>query len=286
MRRQNGILILVGEAGTGKNVLADIFGHYTNREVFEFSCNKQTEKEDVQFSYEYDADKGTVKIPSNVINALQTPGAIIAFDEINTLPPGVAKLLNPLFDHRRKLILPDGRIIKAHPTVTIVGFMNPENYRGTTPLPQEVKSRARMITIEYPKVRANEALMYAPLTRSLKGLSSEEFKVLWGKIVDGTPSDIADKVDSEERVTTLRNLNEMIRIANLMRGNYRQTQMGLAAHDAEINFVFSLRDGGQVMEELDDNPALTVKEAMKDVIIAKISEPEEKITVTTLIDNA
>ena len=164
--------------------------------------------------------------------------------------------------------------------------MNPENYRGTTPLPQEVKSRARMITIEYPKVRANEALMYAPLTKSLKGLSSEEFKVLWGKIVDGTPSDIADKVDSEERATTLRNLNEMIRIANLMRDNYRQTQMGLAAHDAEVNFIFSLRDGGQVMEELDDDSALTVKEAMKDVIIAKISEPEEKTTVTTLIDNA
>jgi MoxR-like ATPase len=286
VKRQNGILILVGEAGTGKNVLGDIFSHYTNREVFEFACNRQTEKEDVQFAYEYDGK--TVKIPSNIIKAIQTPGAVLFFDEINTLPPGVSKLLNSLLDHRRSLTLSDGTKIKAHPTVAIIGAMNPENYIGTNPLPQEVKSRARMMMVGYPEKRVNEAVMYGRLMDSLKGLSPEEFKALWEKIIDGTSSDVADRVDSEEGAKDIRRLSELIKVANLMRTRYRDTQMGgrnISAEDA-INFIFSLRDGGQVVEELDDDAELSVKDAIKSVIIPKIGEPEEEVTVTTLVDNA
>ena len=51
LRRGEGILILEGEAGTGKNVLWDIFCHYTNREMLTFSCNDQSEKED--FTYRF-----------------------------------------------------------------------------------------------------------------------------------------------------------------------------------------------------------------------------------------
>jgi dynein-related subfamily AAA family protein len=286
LKRQNGVLVLVGEAGTGKNVLADMFGHFTNREVFEFSCNKQAEKEDVQFSFEFDPKKGTYKVASNVIQALQTPGAVLVFDEINTLPPGVSKLLNPLFDHRRKLIMPDGTVIKAHPSVVILGMMNPGNYIGTNPLPQEVRSRARIKTISYPTEAADEGVMYSPLFSSLQDLNSTEFHSLWKKVVNGEASPEADKVENEDRKQDLIRLKEMIRIGNLMREKYRETQLGTASAGDEVNFIFSLRDGGQVVEELDDNSDLTVKEAMKSIILPKIDDPEEEHTLKVLIDNA
>ncbi|MFC1600148.1 AAA family ATPase [Patescibacteria group bacterium] len=286
MRRQNGILLLVGEAGAGKNVLGDIFCKFTDRELFEFSCNKQTEKEDVQFSFEFDMEKGTLKNPSAIIKALQTPGAVIAFDEINTLPPGVTKILNPLFDHRRKLIMPDGTVIKAHPSVIILGYMNPGNYIGTNPLPQEIRSRARMMHVGYPEDDMDEAVMYSPLVDSLKGTSLKQFEAYWKKVFDGVASDEADKVESAEADKMVRNMKEMIRIANKMRVQYKDTQMGTADAGTEINFIFSLRDGGQVIEELEDSPNLTVKEAMKRIIIPKIDDPEEEQIIELLIDNA
>lgn len=286
MRRQNGVLIMVGEAGAGKNVLGDIFCKFTDRELFEFSCNKQTEKEDVQFSFEFDMEKGTLKNPSAIIKALQTPGAVIAFDEINTLPPGVTKILNPLFDHRRKLIMPDGTVIKAHPSVVILGYMNPGNYIGTNPLPQEIRSRARMLEVGYPEDDMDEALMYAPLTESLKDASLKQFEAYWMKVFNGKASDEADKIESAEADRTIRNMKELVRIANKMRTQYRDTQMGTADAGSEINFIFSLRDGGQVIEELEDSPNLTVKEAMKRIVVPKIDDPEEEQTMALLIDNA
>jgi MoxR-like ATPase len=58
------------------------------------------EKEDLLFSQEINTD-GTYRQPSELIRGIQTPGAIIFLDEVNTLKPGVTKLLNPLLDGRR-----------------------------------------------------------------------------------------------------------------------------------------------------------------------------------------
>jgi MoxR-like ATPase len=127
-----------------------MFSHFTNRETFTFSCNFQSEKEDITYAFKFDPNKGTYQIDSSFIEMLQTPGAVVVLDEINTLPPGVAKMLNPLLDYRRTLYLPDGREIKAHPSVLIIGTMNPQNYLGVKPLSQEVKSRARILYVDYP----------------------------------------------------------------------------------------------------------------------------------------
>ena len=81
-------------------------------------------------------------------------------------------------------------------------------------------------------------------------------------------------------------MKELVRIANKMRQQYKDTQMGTADAGTEINFIFSLRDGGQVVEELEDSPNLTVKEAMKRIIIPKIDDPEEEQTMELLIDEA
>lgn len=83
---KQGIMIVESEAGTGKNFKCDILGHLTNREIFDISCNEYMEKEDLLFSPEIDND-GTHRKPSKLVQALQTPGAVIVLDEINTLKP-------------------------------------------------------------------------------------------------------------------------------------------------------------------------------------------------------
>jgi hypothetical protein len=95
-----GYMIIESDAGTGKNFKVDLIGKLTNREIFDISCNAHMEKEDLLFSPEINTD-GTYRQPSELIRGIQTPGAIILLDEVNTLKPGVAKLLNPLLDGRR-----------------------------------------------------------------------------------------------------------------------------------------------------------------------------------------
>lgn len=103
-----GITILEGEAGTGKNVLIDVLANLSNREVVTIACNENTAKEDLTYEFYYDPAKGTYKLPSRLIEALKRPGVIVLFDEINTVKPGIVKMLNPLFDYRRKLVVNEG----------------------------------------------------------------------------------------------------------------------------------------------------------------------------------
>lgn len=92
-------------------------------------------------------------MPSIVYEAIMTPGAILVFDEINTLPEDVIKKLNPLFDYRRELKMPhvNGKE-KADPSVLIFGTMNPKGYAGVLPLPQDTASRAEFILAPYEPI--------------------------------------------------------------------------------------------------------------------------------------
>ena len=86
---QEGLLNLKGHAGTGKDVLVKMFANRTNRPYFAIDCSKWTTEfelsEDVVLEAEDGASK-TVKVPSVVLNAITTPGAVMYFNEINAMP--------------------------------------------------------------------------------------------------------------------------------------------------------------------------------------------------------
>lgn len=287
VNEHRGILILEGEAGTGKNVLVDMFAHFTNRETFTFSCNFQSEKEDITYAFKFDPQRGTYQIDSRFIEMLQTPGATIVLDEINTLPPGVAKMLNPLLDYRRTIYLPDGRAIKADETVLIVATMNPQHYLGVKPLSQEVKSRARILYVDYPPEKKAgretpyEAEILAKYTDDLAGVNQEEFEKLWDFVINNDRANGGDKFATKEREAALQKIHQIIKTANKIREAY-QAFRTRKSNDV-VEFVFSLRESVDIAAEL--NHVKDVKQAIKDVVLPKISEPDEKERVRTIIDN-
>ncbi|HID66519.1 MAG TPA: ATPase, partial [Aquificaceae bacterium] len=118
---QDGILILEGDAGVGKNFLVEVFSALTNRPLFIIPCNSKMEKEDITFVYEFDPKRGTKRVYSDLVKALKTPGAVVYLDEINTLPASLVKIFNPLFDYRRYLVLSYGEVIKAREDEILVG---------------------------------------------------------------------------------------------------------------------------------------------------------------------
>lgn len=208
-------------------------------------------------------------------------------DEINTLPPGVAKMLNPLLDYRRCLYLPDGRVIKAHSSVIILGTMNPQHYIGVKPLSQEVKSRARVLFVDYPptmrdrKYAYDEALILSRYIDSLCDLSDAEFLIVWDYAVNNDAGNGGDKYITPERAQDCAKLLVIIRSAQKIREAYRAFRTGESAEP--IEFVFSMRETIDIATELIDND--NVKDAIKDVILPKVSDHLERKALNTIIDN-
>ncbi|MCS7171190.1 MAG: AAA family ATPase [Aquificaceae bacterium] len=280
-----GIVILEGDAGVGKNFLVEVFSALTRRPLYIIPCNSKMEKEDLTFVYEFDARKGTRRVYSDLVKALQTPGAVIYFDEINTLPPGMVKLFNPLFDYRRYLTLPTGEAVKAHRDVIFVGGMNPQNYLGVSELPQDIKSRADILFIDYPPFEEegglyspDEAMILKDYIPQFSSLSAEEFLYLWHGVVNGLK--IKELENQEVFEELIWKLFELLKIANMVRKAYRayQTQQS----EEPVDFVFSVRDTIRCARRL--NKYASVKMLVMDTVLPKVSSPLEKEILKSLIE--
>lgn len=280
-----GILILEGDAGVGKNFLVEVFSALTNRPLYIIPCNSKMEREDITFVYEFDPKRGTRRVYSDLVKALQTPGAVIYFDEINTLPAGMVKLFNPLFDYRRYLTLPTGEVIKAHREVILVGGMNPQNYLGVSELPQDIKSRADILYIDYPPFEdergiyhPDEAIILKDHVKELSHLSLEEFVYLWHWVVNGLK--VVPIKGQEGLEVYVWKLFELLKIANAIRSAYRayQTQQS----EEPVDFVFSIRDTVRCARRL--RRYESVKDLVLDTILPKVSSPLEKEVIKSIVE--
>jgi len=280
-----GIIILEGDAGVGKNFLVEVFSALTKRPLYIVPCNAKMEKEDITFAYEFDPKRGTKRVYSDLVRALQTPGAVIYFDEINTLPPSLIKVFNPLFDYRRYLYLSTGEVIKAHKDVVLVGAMNPQNYLGVSELPQDIKSRADIMFVNYPPFEEergfyypDEALILKDYVPSLSSLSQEEFVYLWYSVVNGM--ELVDKERKEKYEPYIVKLFELLKAANAIRKAYKdyQTQQS----EEPVDFVFSIRDTIRCARRLERYAS--VKELLFETILPKVSSYLEREVLKSIIE--
>jgi len=269
------IIIIESDAWTWKNFKMDLYAHFTNREVFEMQWNQTAQKEDILYSYELWPD-WTYRLPSHLIKWITTPWSIIVFDEINTYPPEVLKLLNPLFDGRRYINDSQMWKIELASDVVIVWLMNPSNYLWTSKLSQEAKSRSRFMIDEYPaefdendNPSSEEAyLISRHFEWSIWDIDEDAFEWIWQKVIVENKS-----YDDREIKNIFLDLKKYISLVNDLRKQYKDTQTGTATE--EFNFIVSLREWIQVVEEYDIN-WWNMKQAISDVIRPKIEEQEEK----------
>ncbi len=288
LRYSEGIVIIEGDAGVGKNFLIEVYSALTKRPLFIIPCHSKMEKEDITFVYEYDPKVGTKRTKSNLIKALETPNAIIFFDEINTLPTSLVKVFNPLFDYRRYMYLSYDSIVKAEKNVLFVGAMNPQNYLGVSELPQDIKSRADILYIDYPPFEdergfyyPDEALILKDYVAGFEGLTKEDFIYLWYDKINGISHDKVINA-SETAIKNLYKIFELLKIASSIRKAYRDYQSGQS--EEAVDFVFSMRDTIRCARKLNESD--NVKEVVKSTILPKVSNLFERKSVETLIDDA
>lgn len=214
---QEGILNLKGHAGTGKDVLVKMFCNRANRPYFAIDCSKWTTEfelsEDVVLEAEDGASK-TVKVPSVVLNAITTPGAVMYFNEINAMPEQAQIFLHGLMDEKRTLTLKtsSGKSVRTHESVLLMSSMNP-GYPGTFNPQFATKSRMVGLDIAYPSLYAekdandpnpnppissSEALRVARQIDSLADYTYEanpahnEFIKLWDRHINGIQNGAPD----------------------------------------------------------------------------------------------
>src|SRR3989344_3036903 len=214
---QADILNLKGHTGTGKDLLVKMFANRTNRPYFAMDCTKWTTEfelsEDVTLESK-DGASQTVKVPSVVLNAITTPGAIMYFNEMNAMTEQAQIFLHGLMDEKRTLTLKtsSGKSVKADKDVLLIGSMNPD-YPGT--FAPQFATRGRMVEldIEYPPLygerdqgdtnpnrpfNSAEPLRIARSVDSLSDFTYEsnpeynDFVKIWDKEVNGVQNDAPD----------------------------------------------------------------------------------------------
>lgn len=208
---QEGLLNLKGHAGTGKDVLIRMFCAKTNRPYFAVDCSKWTTEFELSEDVTLRAENGVSYIehvPSTVLDAISTPGAVLYFNEINAMPEQAQIFLHSLMDEKRSVTLKteSGRVVRADPSVLIASSMNP-GYPGT--YDPQFATRSRMVSMEigYPPLHGKpregdanpnppfssaEALRIARDVESLADLTFDPslerntFVQMWDRYVNGS----------------------------------------------------------------------------------------------------
>ncbi len=94
----------------------------------------------------------------NALTRAVVEGRVLYFDEIGEVGEDVQKVLFPLLDHRRELIInaKEGVKIKAHPDFWFVGSFNPP-----ARLPAHFRQRCRFLPVGYLPADEEKALLVA-----------------------------------------------------------------------------------------------------------------------------
>ncbi|HTE48456.1 MAG TPA: AAA family ATPase [Candidatus Paceibacterota bacterium] len=207
---RTGLLMLRGHAGSGKDVLVDMFCQTIGRPKFTFNCTKWTAEADLSEDWTLEAREGAtqaIKIPSALLSGIQTPGAVIYLNEFSAMPIPAQIFLHSLADAKREMVLKSesGRIIKADPTVLIIASENP-GYPETNAPQFATESRFDILEVEYPPllkdadasdpnknemITSSEARRIATSVSSLidftleKNLKRSTFDDVWDSYING-----------------------------------------------------------------------------------------------------
>ncbi len=159
--RQGYNLLLVGDAGVGKNALIYYINQIRRNPTIRYSFNEDTLPEDLVGSYRIDPlSHSFVWSDGPLSHALRT-GATFVADEMNLAPPEVLKRFYSVFtDGYLQLLEGDSTFIRRAEKFNFVATQNPaEGFEGRKNLPREIQKYFATIFIDpYPHSEQVEIL--------------------------------------------------------------------------------------------------------------------------------
>lgn len=165
-------LLLVGDAGVGKNALIYYINQLRSHPTIRYSFNEDTLPEDLVGAYRIDpATHNFVWSDGPLAYAMRRGGTFVA-DEMNLSPPEVLKRFYSVFTDRcLQLLEGDSSEIAAGPGFNFVATQNPaEGFEGRKNLPREIQKYFATVYIDpYPHDELVEILsgLHPALDRQL-----------------------------------------------------------------------------------------------------------------------
>jgi len=240
--------LIEGDKGVGKTLLVYTLCRKLGYPLVEFSCSSNTNKGDLLGRTQINDDGSFFELgvlPISYEVANKYGVCVLYLDELNANQHDIMKLLNRPFDKRRSVVA-NNKIYKLNEgcRLVIVGTMNPITYSGVNSLTEDLRSRMIGDILTYPTSKQLENI------------------IDWDGVEENT---------IKRPLLTLAQETHALR----MKG--------------DVEYVLSPRDIDQFCEyyrmlhkELEPLMALTY--SLKQVIIAKYSEVEERELITARIN--
>jgi MoxR-like ATPase len=149
-------LILVGPKGIGKSLSANWWGKKHKVPVVSYDCSEDVRRGQLLGTFILRGDVspfvlGPITTAFEVAN--EVGKAILLLEEINSLTPQMQKILNAPSDFRRAVVLNEAQQVfrlEKGAQLWILGTMNTTVYGGVYQLNEDLKSRFRLVPLNYP----------------------------------------------------------------------------------------------------------------------------------------
>jgi len=163
-------VVFYGPKGAGKTLALEEYCAKTEVPMVRENCHDETSVRDLVGRFNRDKNiYFQLGCLTTAIEVANTEGqCILVLEEINTLPPGVQKILNSLMDHRQEVnSVSIGHTFRVSPDshLWIVGTMNP-NYGGTYDLNEDLRSRTKFVEVSWMSPAKEKELLLSKFTTS------------------------------------------------------------------------------------------------------------------------
>lgn len=172
-------LILVGPKGSAKTLSIASFAAKDDAAILTYDCSEDVRRANL-IGQNYIRGGETPFVLGPLTSAFEvaneTGKCILALEECNCLTPMQQKTLNSISDFRRKIEVPEaGKVfrLKDGAKLWVVGTMNTSNYSGVYALNEDLKSRFRMIDVDYPSPKDEKHIVLSTAVGKARDLDAK-----------------------------------------------------------------------------------------------------------------
>lgn len=158
-------LILVGPKGIGKSLSAHWWGQKDRVPVVSYDCSEDVRRGQLLGGLILRGDSSPFvlgPIPTAFEIANEVGKAILLLEEINALTPQMQKILNAVTDFRSAVVLNEAKQVfrlKRDAKLWVLGTMNTAVYGGVYQLNEDLKSRMRLVPLDYPSIEKEQEII-------------------------------------------------------------------------------------------------------------------------------
>ncbi|GBF49510.1 ATPase [Leptospira ryugenii] len=224
-------VILVGDAGVGKNALIYYINSKRNHPTLRFSFNEDTLPEDLIGSYRILLDGKGFTWSNGPLSLALSEGLSFVADEMNLCAPNIIKRFSSVYENQYlDLLEGSGERIAAKTGFWFVGTQNPsEGFEGRKPLPHDITKHFAIVYVDpysademfFILKRLYVELPEEALRKIIKVTLESENRIKRGEIGKG---------DLEKYHFNLRTLQKYCNRLRLFGGNEQSIQIREAMH--------------------------------------------------------